>query len=110
MAPHRGIPNRAATIRDRRERCGSGSPYVDRRRTAEGESHRFMNTGPIRVALFQLSPTFHQAPIYRRLAQTAGIDFQVIYASRAGITPFDNGYGQPVSWDVDLLSGYRHRF
>jgi glycosyltransferase involved in cell wall biosynthesis len=34
----------------------------------------------------------------------------VIYLSSAGVRPFDSGFGQKVTWDVDLLSGYRSEF
>jgi len=65
----------------------------------------------IRLALVAGSPVYYQAPLYRRLADDPRIDFTAIFASTAGaLRPFDNGYGMPVEWGVDPLSGYRSVF
>jgi glycosyltransferase involved in cell wall biosynthesis len=56
------------------------------------------------------TPTPYYVPLYRELARDPRLDFTVIYASTVGIRTFDFGYGQPVSWDMDLVSGYRHLF
>lgn len=65
---------------------------------------------PIRVAALAVSPVFYQVPLYRRLA-AAGVDLTVIYASDAGVRPYDAAFGgRKIAWDVDLLGGYRSRF
>lgn len=65
---------------------------------------------PIRVAALAASPVFYQVPLYRRLA-AAGVDLTVIYASDAGVRPYDAAFGgRKITWDVDLLGGYRSLF
>lgn len=65
----------------------------------------------IKLGLFASSPVYYQAPLYRRLAADPRVDFTAIFASSAGATrPIDNGFGAPVSWGVDVLSGYRSVF
>ena len=65
---------------------------------------------PIRLALLAASPVYYQVPLYRRLASDPRIDFTAIFASNEGVRPYDGGYGRPVTWDVDVLDGYRSVF
>ena len=54
-------------------------------------------------------PIQYQAPWFRALAER--VDLQVFFAHRQ--TPqgqADGGFGVAFDWDVDLLSGYKHRF
>jgi glycosyltransferase involved in cell wall biosynthesis len=53
---------------------------------------------------------YYQVPLYRRLAQEPKIEFTAIFSSSGGVRAHDAGYGRPISWDVDLLSGYRSIF
>lgn len=54
---------------------------------------------------------YYQAPLYRLVAAEPSVDFTAIFASDAGaLRPTDTGYGRPVSWGVDALSGYRSVF
>src|SRR4051794_31433502 len=64
----------------------------------------------ISLTLVAASPVYYQAPLYRLLAADPALDFQAIFASSAGLRPFDDDYGRPVQWDVDLTSGYQHTF
>jgi glycosyltransferase involved in cell wall biosynthesis len=66
---------------------------------------------PIRLGLFSTAPAYYHAPVYRRVAEDARIQFTAIFASTAGATrPVENGYGQPVEWGVDALNGYHGVF
>ena len=65
---------------------------------------------PVRLALLAASPMYYQAPLYRRLAADPRLDFTAIFASNGGLRPHEAGYGQPITWDVDAMSGYRSRF
>jgi glycosyltransferase involved in cell wall biosynthesis len=67
-------------------------------------------TRPVRLAVFAASPVFYQVPLYRLLAADPRLDFTAIFASSGGTRPYEGGYGQPIAWDVDLLSGYRQVF
>jgi glycosyltransferase involved in cell wall biosynthesis len=66
---------------------------------------------PIRLACIAVEPVFYQVPLYRRLAADERVDLTVLFASDAGVRPYDAGFGgQPVRWDVDLLGGYHSEF
>ena len=53
----------------------------------------------------------YYAPFYRLLAQAPNVDLEVLYCSRAGAEEYrDEEMGTTLRWDLDLLSGYRHRF
>lgn len=63
----------------------------------------------IRLAIIASHPVQYYAPLFRELARK--IDVEVFYAHRA--TPDQQasaGFGTAFDWDVDLLSGYKHRF
>jgi glycosyltransferase involved in cell wall biosynthesis len=70
-----------------------------------------INTMPYRVA-FQTSHVIqYQAPMFRYLAAHPDIDLTVLFGSRAGSeTYLDVELGVELKWDIDLLSGYPHRF
>jgi glycosyltransferase involved in cell wall biosynthesis len=60
--------------------------------------------------MIAICPIYYQVPLYRRLAEDPRLRFTAIYASNAGVRPGDFGYGQPVAWRADLLSGYETVF
>jgi glycosyltransferase involved in cell wall biosynthesis len=55
-------------------------------------------------------PRYYYAGLYRRIAADPRIDFTAIFSSSAGVRPGDLGYGRPVSFDADALSGYASVF
>lgn len=65
---------------------------------------------PVRVGLLTGSAVPYKVPIYRLLSHDPRLDFTAIFASSGGIRPFNDGYGREITWDVDLLGGYRSRF
>ena len=63
----------------------------------------------MRLAILASHPIQYQAPWFRALAKA--VDLQVFFAHRQ--TAADQGaagFGVAFDWDVDLLSGYSHRF
>jgi glycosyltransferase involved in cell wall biosynthesis len=64
----------------------------------------------VRLAVLAASPIHYQVPLYRRIAKDPRIEFTAIFASSGGVRPHDAGYGKPIAWDADLLSGYRSHF
>ena len=63
----------------------------------------------VRIGLLASHPIQYHAPLFRELAQRC--DLTVYFAHRQ--TPEGQaaaGFGLPFEWDIDLLSGYRHRF
>ena len=61
------------------------------------------------LAILTTHPVQYQVPIWRELARR-GVPHEVWYMSDEGAGRYhDRGFGRDISWDVDLLSGYRHR-
>ena len=56
-------------------------------------------------------PIQYQACIWRELAALGSLRFEVWYGSDYGVRPQKSGWGpSDFTWDVDLRSGYPHRF
>ena len=53
-------------------------------------------------------PIQYQAPWFRALAKE--VELEVFFAHRPDDHQQGEGFGKSLNWDVDLLSGYRHRF
>jgi glycosyltransferase involved in cell wall biosynthesis len=64
-----------------------------------------------RIAVVNSHPVQYFAPLYAYLNRDERLEITALYCSnfslRGGIDP---GFGKPIQWDVDLLSGYRSRF
>lgn len=64
-----------------------------------------------RLGVFALHPIQYHAPLYQRLASRGQVQLDVLFlrdtGSRLGVDP---GFGVPVTWNIDLLSGYEHSF
>ncbi len=64
-----------------------------------------------KLAVVVTHPIQHFAPIYQRLTRNGRIEVVALYLTDAGSrTYYDQQFGRSFAWDVDLLSGYRHRF
>jgi glycosyltransferase involved in cell wall biosynthesis len=64
-----------------------------------------------RLGVFDLNPIQYHTPLYQRLAARAAVRLDVLYLSDHGLKPvLDPGFGVPVAWNIDLLSGYEHEF
>src|ERR1700722_15561259 len=64
-----------------------------------------------RLGVLDLHPIQYHAPLYRRLTVRANVRLDVLYLSDQGLKPMlDPGFGVPVAWDIDLVSGYEHEF
>jgi glycosyltransferase involved in cell wall biosynthesis len=66
---------------------------------------------PVRIAILNSHPIQYFAPLYAYLSRDPLLEVTALYCSdfslRAG---FDPGFKRPITWDVDLLEGYAHRF
>jgi hypothetical protein len=69
-----------------------------------------MEMKAVRLALLVYTPTPLDVPVYRLLELDRRVDFTVIFCSDAGLRPADMGYGLPVTWGSELLSGYKSLF
>jgi glycosyltransferase involved in cell wall biosynthesis len=71
-----------------------------------------MNTvSKLRVAFVNTHPIQYFAPLYAYLNRTGVFAITALYLSDFSVRgSLDAAFGQPVKWDVDLLSGYDVRF
>ncbi len=62
-----------------------------------------------RLGVLALHPIQYHAPLYQRLASRGHVQLDVLHlrdpGSRLAVDP---GFGVPVAWNIDLLSGYKH--
>lgn len=64
-----------------------------------------------RLGVLAYWPIQYHSPLYQRLAKRGNVEIDVLYLSDRGYSPvIDPLFGVPVSWDIDLLSGYSNRF
>lgn len=64
-----------------------------------------------RLGVLDLHPIQYHAPIYQRLASRNNVELGVLFLNDEGYRAVtDRGFGVPVAWNVDLLSGYASRF
>ena len=64
----------------------------------------------IRLGAYAPSPRFDRAGLYRRISADPRIDFTAVFSSSAGVRPGEFGFGRPVSFDADAMSGYSSIF
>src|SRR5688572_21488626 len=66
---------------------------------------------PLRLAVVNSHPIQYFAPLYAYLNRDGAIETTALYCSDFSLRgAVDPGFEQAVTWDVDLLSGYRHVF
>jgi glycosyltransferase involved in cell wall biosynthesis len=64
-----------------------------------------------RLGVLDFHPIQYHAPLYRLLAERGHVELDVLYLRSPGPRArVDPGFGVPVAWNVDLLSGYASRF
>ena len=63
------------------------------------------------LVILTTHPIQYQVPLWQALARDGRVPFEVWYMSRHGVAPSaDREFGATFAWDIDLLSGYPHRF
>ena len=63
---------------------------------------------PPRLGVLASHPIQYQAPLYQELAKRGRVDLEVAFLSHDGARPYhDPSFGVTVTWDIDLLGGYR---
>ena len=64
----------------------------------------------MRIAYIVSHPIQYQAPLLRRIAREKALDLTVLFLSDFSTRAYgDPGFGQAISWDVDLLGGYQSK-
>lgn len=63
------------------------------------------------LAVLTTHPIQYQVPIWKLITARGRVPFKVYYLSDHGhALRHDPGFGQSISWDIDLLGGYDHSF
>ncbi len=63
------------------------------------------------LAILATHPIQYQVPVWQALARDGRVPFEVWYLTDHGSqASLDREFGKAFAWDLDLLSGYRHRF
>ena len=69
------------------------------------------STGAVRLGILDTHPIQYHTPLYQRLTARSKVKLSVLYLHDHGLhAVFDPGFGVPISWNIELLSGYRHDF
>lgn len=63
------------------------------------------------LAILSTHPIQYQVPLWQALAKEGSVPFEVWYLSDHGVdASYDRQFGKSFAWDLDVLSGYPHRF
>ncbi|HXM47353.1 MAG TPA: glycosyltransferase [Pyrinomonadaceae bacterium] len=63
------------------------------------------------LAILSTHPIQYQVPLWQALAKTGSVPFEVWYLTAHGTEPsYDRQFDKSFAWDLDVLSGYPHRF
>lgn len=64
-----------------------------------------------KLAIISSHPIQYYAPVFKLLAQTAGINVKVFYTwGEDSLKKYDPGFGKTIEWDIPLLEGYPYQF
>ena len=64
-----------------------------------------------RLGVLDFNPIQYHTPLYQLMTRRARVELDVLFLTDNGHRPVvDPGFGVPVAWDIDLLSGYEHQF
>jgi glycosyltransferase involved in cell wall biosynthesis len=63
------------------------------------------------LVILSTHPIQYQVPLWQALAKDGSVPFEVWYLTAHGVRPsYDRQFGKSFAWDLDVLSGYPHRF
>ncbi len=64
-----------------------------------------------KLGIIDFNPIQYRAPLYQHLTQRGKVQPDVLFLSDHGYrASVDPGFGVPVAWNIDLLSGYTNQF
>jgi glycosyltransferase involved in cell wall biosynthesis len=68
-------------------------------------------SGTPQLGILDTHPIQYHTPLYQRLTSRGNVQLAVLYLYDHGLRPYvDPGFGVRISWNIELLSGYRHDF
>jgi glycosyltransferase involved in cell wall biosynthesis len=63
------------------------------------------------LAILTTHPIQYQVPLWQALARDGRVPFEVWYLTRHGVeASHDQEFGKTFAWDLEMLSGYPHKF
>jgi glycosyltransferase involved in cell wall biosynthesis len=63
------------------------------------------------LGVISYAPIQYHTPLWQLLTKRGKVDLDMLFLSDRGISPInDTAFGVPITWDIDLLSGYSHCF
>ena len=65
---------------------------------------------PIRLGAYAPSPVYYRSGLYRRIATDPRVELTAMFSSSAGVRLGDLGFGRPISFDANALSGFSSVF
>ena len=64
-----------------------------------------------RLGVLDFNPIHYHTSLYQLMTRRARVKLDVLFLADSGLRPvLDPGFGVPVAWGIDLLSGYEHQF
>lgn len=64
-----------------------------------------------KIAIFTTHPIQYQVPLFRLLAKMRNVKLRVYFASNQGVkSKKDRDFNKIFSWNINLISGYSHKF
>jgi glycosyltransferase involved in cell wall biosynthesis len=71
----------------------------------------YKTSGTLQLGILDTHPIQYHTPLYQRLAARGNVKLAVLYLYDHGLRPvLDPSFGVPISWNIELLAGYRHDF
>ena len=72
---------------------------------------RFVPSSRPRLGVLDFGPIQYHTPLYQLITRRACVELDVLFLTDNGHRPVvDHGFGVPITWDIDLLSGYECQF
>jgi glycosyltransferase involved in cell wall biosynthesis len=63
------------------------------------------------LGVISYAPIQYHTPLWQLITKRGNVDLDMLFLSDRGIAPInDTAFGVPITWDIDLLSGYSHAF
>lgn len=64
-----------------------------------------------KVLFLSSHPIQYMAPMYQYFDKNTNLDIEVMYCTNVGVREsYDEGFGEKISWDIDLLKDYSNKF
>jgi glycosyltransferase involved in cell wall biosynthesis len=63
------------------------------------------------LGVISYAPIQYHTPLWQLITKRGKVDIDLLFLSDRGISPInDTAFGVPITWDIDMLSGYSYAF